>query len=677
MKILYVCHQFFPSHYTGTERYTLEIAKQVQRMGHSVTVLTYSVEKIGTQLPGTKGVELRAYDFEGLPVFALAHEDFDDRGGWSGISMDPADPIIGLAMDRFLDQNTFDIVHCVHPMRLGAVAKSAHARGLKVVLTLMDFWLLCPRGTLLQVDGKLCHGPDGGQKCASHCYESSAAEELTRRYETAKELLNIADVIIAHSQFVIDVFRADGVDTAKFIHLRNGMDYSVTRSHRTSITAPKTRPTINIGFLGTLLPHKGVHVLIKAFRKVPEDNIRLKVFGGSFGMHDYYSHLLSLAEGDHRIEFCGEYQFENVSDVLRDIDLVVVPSVWYENAPLVISTAQMFGIPVIASRLGGMAEMVVNGINGFTFESGDVEGLAEIVRNIVSNPNCLRQLGRNAIPPPRVETEASLLESLYSRVTGEFCEVYIPKQLSPAQVFEGKDKVEIVHMSNLTDLFGRLDRREIRRVIDVGCHRGEHIANILSKQFPEAEIVGVEPKPDNYEECIKASNHRIKFIRKDCRSLSKEEMGTFDFVWCWGLIYHLDDPTLLMKALASIVHDRSWVCIDGHIAIEGDQAYAPYLEPTIVRRVFAGDTYDGKMFREFEENTSQSDKDKLDRASLDNPWSFWLTYESMLKLFRVHGFGNITEFRSQEPASPFGPGLFYRPVDPDREWSRRLFLISR
>jgi glycosyltransferase involved in cell wall biosynthesis len=104
--------------------------------------------------------------------------------------------------------------------------------------------------------------------------------------------------------------------------------------------------------------------------------------------------------------------------VLEGVDVVVVPSVWYENAPLVIGTAQAFGIPVIATRLGGMKEMVLDEVNGFTFELGDPEDLADKIRLLAATPGLIADLSRNKILPPRIESEAFLLETLYSSLVG-------------------------------------------------------------------------------------------------------------------------------------------------------------------------------------------------------------------------------------------------------------------
>ena len=237
--------------------------------------------------------------------------------------------------------------------------------------------------------------------------------------------------------------------------------------------------------------------------------------------------------------------------------------------------------------------------------------------------------------------------------------------------------ITLIQLDNVPQLFEFVSGKKIERVIDIGCHRGAHIVDILRPQFPDAEILGVEPKEDNYNECLKSNIDKVKFLKLDCRRLRKEEVGVFDFVWCFGLIYHLDDPTSLMKALNSITHDGSFVCIDGHIAIDGEQAALPEPNPSITSQVLDGQIYYGKLYKEFEEKTPHSEKEKLHKASLDNPWSFWLTYGSIVKLFVQHGFDNIIEFRCNATQTPYGPGLVFSTLDPTREWSRRLFLLSR
>lgn len=288
----------------------------------------------------------------------------------------------------------------------------------------MDYWLLCPIARLQRPDGALCSGPDAGRKCAEFCYGSKMADRLLARYDDMANLLATADVIVSHSKFLIDVFGTNGLDTRKFIYLPNGVDYAKV-GIRKDPTSNKPG-AIAFGFIGTLLPHKGVHVLIDAFTKVSSEHIRLKIFGGHFEEREYYSQLLEKSAGDGRIEFCGEYDFNLVEQVFQDLDVVVVPSLWYENAPLVISLAQAHGIPAIVSGIGGMAELVKDGVNGITFHVGDSDDLAEKIAMVAHEPRILDALRQRKIPPPRIEAEAFLLESIYSSLvtengTGQFC----------------------------------------------------------------------------------------------------------------------------------------------------------------------------------------------------------------------------------------------------------------
>ena len=129
MRILYACHQFFPDCYTGTERYTLELAKQMQRMGHHATVLTYAVNGMGQVSPPADGVGRTAYEYEGVPVVALQHLDLAERGGSLGVSFEIQDRAIQHETDRILAEQPFDLLHCVHPMRVGEAIRVAKRRG--------------------------------------------------------------------------------------------------------------------------------------------------------------------------------------------------------------------------------------------------------------------------------------------------------------------------------------------------------------------------------------------------------------------------------------------------------------------------------------------------------------------------------------------------------------------
>ena len=98
------------------------------------------------------------------------------------------------------------------------------------------------------------------------------------------------------------------------------------------------------------------------------------------------------AAGDDRISFPGPYDQDQLAQVLADADVLVVPSTWYENTPFVILEAFEAGVPVVASDLGGMSELVDPGQNGYLFEAGNATSLATVLRDLRDHPDKLAAL---------------------------------------------------------------------------------------------------------------------------------------------------------------------------------------------------------------------------------------------------------------------------------------------
>lgn len=122
---------------------------------------------------------------------------------------------------------------------------------------------------------------------------------------------------------------------------------------------------------------------------------------------------MEMAGGDSRIEFKGSYNFNDIEGILKPIDVVIVPSIWYENAPLTISTSLAYGIPVVTSDIGGMKEMIKDGHNGLTFKVEDPADLSTKIGLIADNPDLIVKFKQNIRYPIRVEEEAFNTEMVY------------------------------------------------------------------------------------------------------------------------------------------------------------------------------------------------------------------------------------------------------------------------
>jgi glycosyltransferase involved in cell wall biosynthesis len=127
---------------------------------------------------------------------------------------------------------------------------------------------------------------------------------------------------------------------------------------------------INFGFIGTLAPNKGIEVLLRTYHKIKKPNYKLFVAGA--GKQDYEEYLKSKYKDD-SIIFMGRVE---PKDFFEKVDVTIVPSIWYENLPGVVYESFAFGIPVIGSNIGGIPEMIINGVNGMLFDpykEGDLE----------------------------------------------------------------------------------------------------------------------------------------------------------------------------------------------------------------------------------------------------------------------------------------------------------------
>jgi len=404
MKILYVVHQFFPLFHTGSERLTLDTAKQMQRMGNFVSVLTYApnppLEK--TQNQSTKADEgfeqidkflmKKEYQFGTIPVIAIKYTKHT-------LGFGIFDPNMEKHMSEIVKK--FDLLHFIHPMFFCSALKACKKLGIPTVLTLTDTWLLSPR-SLVTSEQQLCDGPDEGRKCMKLCHYGS---EVLSRYKEAKFFFENIDGVFAASNFIRRTFKQNNWN--RNIEL---VPFSIDHSHVKPVDDPQD--TV-FGFFGTFIWHKGLDVLIKAFTKVENKKIKLKIYGRGDERDPYVNNLNNLARNDKRIEFLGTFDYGDLPNIMKGISVMVIPSSYKENFPLVMQLSLAYRKPIIASNIGGIPEVVKDGVNGQLFEAGNVEQLAKIIYTLSENPASILLLKNGIKSPPRIEGEALQYENTY------------------------------------------------------------------------------------------------------------------------------------------------------------------------------------------------------------------------------------------------------------------------
>ncbi len=321
---------------------------------------------------------------------------------------------VDAAFAGLLDEIRPQVVHVGHLNHLStSLVFEANERRVPVVVTLHDYWLMCPRGQFIQMYPRdsadvwaVCDGQDD-RKCAVRCYaryfsgnedeyETDAAywtDWVGRRMGHVREVRDAVDMFIAPSRYLLGRFRDDfGIPGRKLSYL----DYGFHRQRMEGRSRIRGEP-FTFGYIGTHIPAKGVHHLIESFGSV-SGNSRLRIWGRHRGVETEGLKALAGSLGGSagsRVEWMGEYRNQDiVADVFNRCDAIVVPSIWAENSPLVIHEALQARVPVITADYGGMAEYVHHERNGLLFAHRDPRSLAEQMQRLADDPQLAIRLGR-------------------------------------------------------------------------------------------------------------------------------------------------------------------------------------------------------------------------------------------------------------------------------------------
>jgi GT2 family glycosyltransferase/glycosyltransferase involved in cell wall biosynthesis len=185
--------------------------------------------------------------------------------------------------------------------------------------------------------------------------------------------------------------------------------------------ATAARQPLRLGFLGSLMVSKAPDVLLRAFERLHPGEASLRILGGHTPYHgdDSYRRRLAPLLTLPSVRWEGALPHAAVPAALAALDAVVVPSIWLENSPLVIREAFAAGVPVIASDLGGMREMVRDGVDGLLFPPGDVAALHRCLRRLLDEPGLLGRLRSGIAPVEDIAADAARTRELYARARRE------------------------------------------------------------------------------------------------------------------------------------------------------------------------------------------------------------------------------------------------------------------
>lgn len=447
MKILQVIHGYPMRYNAGSEVYTQTLCHGLADR-HEVHVFTREEDPFA-------------------PDYRLRKEsDADDPRITLHIVNNPRNRDRYRAVDidqRFaevLDRVQPDVVHIGHLNHLStSLVEEAAGREIPIVYTLHDYWVMCPRGQFMQTFSEdpdnlwaACDGQED-RKCAERCYArsfSGAPDEhdadvaywtdwVRRRMHHIREMAERVDLFVAPARYLLERYRDEfGLPEGKLVYL----DYGFARERMAGRRRAPGEP-FTFGYIGTHIPAKGIHDLIRAFGELRGEP-RLRIWGRPRGQET--EALKGIVAGlpagvAARVEWLPEYRnHEIVGDVFNHVDAIVVPSVWVENSPLVIHEAQQARVPVVTANAGGMAEYVHHEVNGLLFEHRSRTSLTEQMQRFVDDPALARRLGERGYPfsdngdVPGIKEHAAQIERLYTQVLQRRDSARVPRGAGPWRI---------------------------------------------------------------------------------------------------------------------------------------------------------------------------------------------------------------------------------------------------
>ncbi len=400
LRILQIVHDHPAFTSGGTEWIAHDLTTELKRLGTDTTLLAASTSLSRPEAsPGA------------LEPFG---DDFLLRTGvYDAFSMTRSDgPAWVASLARLLADTRPDLVHLHGLDRIGADAVHAiraHRPRARIVLTLHDYQSICARdGLMLTGEGALCHGATPGQ--CQRCLPQLSMARHALREARLKSVLSEVDLFFAPSRFLKARYVAWGLDESRIAVVANGVP-----------PGPRSQPVRGdrFAFFGNLAEHKGIHVLLDAAARIArrDGKLRIAIHGGFTWSAE--SERRRFAEAVERAapvaQHHGPYDRGDLAGLMAQADWVVVPSTWWENAPLVILEAQRAGRPVICTGIGGMAEFVTDGVTGLHVPRGDPEALAETMEAAANAALC-RRLSDNIRPPEDVAAMARAHLDHYRRL---------------------------------------------------------------------------------------------------------------------------------------------------------------------------------------------------------------------------------------------------------------------
>jgi len=425
MNILYLTHRFPPDHFRGTEVYTFELAHEMQKLGHRVLAVALR------EMPQPGKISVVRDSYQDVAVARICKH------------LNPADFLsyfFDPEMDKIFAEISADfqpdLVHATYftgGLSLGMTAEAAAQK--KLFTTVTDYAALCPRGQMLDRNYYMCPGPRRGVRCL-FClfdrlwlFQNPGLDRIARDYfpvslaglkkhpqlgwlkkrtHAIQNVLRESNAVIFSHPLTRYVFDRNRVQVNNPELLDFGVEFAHFQDHNKS---PASR--LRIGFIGQVLPHKGLHLLVDALAGIKDqESFELLIYGSlNHPFEKEYFNSLKLTRVKNQ-KWLGTFDYSQMNQVLEGIDLLTVPSIWPENCPLTPKYALLTGTRLLLSDQPGI--LVKGGGEGIDyFRAGDLATLSEQIEEILASGKWAKQFEPRRDLVMSIQDHCSALLKIY------------------------------------------------------------------------------------------------------------------------------------------------------------------------------------------------------------------------------------------------------------------------
>lgn len=563
------------------ENYTAALAAEFVRVGHWVEVFAPTRDLRQGNLATRRKARPQGF---GLTRVAVHQEPRNPA--------EALDPLgVAARFGEWLDRERPDVVHFQHVIKLGlGLIEEAHQRAIPIVYTAHDFYPVCHRYTLLRPDLTVCPDPAAADVCARcdlatavlnavpgigdyqmgvapdelppaaaarlagvltgdpveaggfHADEwQRAREDRAKLDERREQVFGLVDLCVVPSRFMGAQMQASGMSRIEYLPYGIPLDDLQAVAAKAPVGSARAP---RFGFIGGLSKHKGVDVLLDAFgslmRKHPAA-ASLTIYG--YSSDATYVDRLARRAGEVGARWKGAYERAELPEILANLDVIIVPSTWYENAPIAIREALAAGRPVVASRLGALGESVQDEVDGLLFEPGDSDDLARVLERLLE-PAELARLASGIEPVVTMETNAQQLMARYLRLVEANEErIQAEEHFStlPASMAAFTQAVASLERAPLRELFehvsGALGNVGRSLGVDEKWLRGDHL---LTRAFADG---------DEAQRNLRDSRHEVEWLRTALAGAEDSNRSHADFAaWSEATLADRDATIASLRA---------------------------------------------------------------------------------------------------------------------------------